>query len=62
METNHLEQVRAKLATLKGKDLAATAQRVGASYDTVLRIRDGTTAHPSYSLVMALERALRRRK
>ena len=60
--TDHLQQVREKLHTLRGKDLAATAQRVGASYDTILRIRDGTTSAPSYSLVMALERALKRVK
>ena len=60
--TDHLQQVREKLHTLRGKDLAATAQRVGASYDTILRIRDGTTSAPSYSLVMALDRALKRVK
>jgi transcriptional regulator with XRE-family HTH domain len=60
MEANHLDEIRAKLRTLRGKDLAATAQRVGTSYDTVLRIRDGTTAAPSYALVMSLVNALKR--
>jgi len=48
-----LEKVRAKMSTVKGASLRTLATEVAMSYDTALRIREGTI-DPPFSKVQRL--------